>query len=83
MYPMSLISLHCTRSFAWELIFALTMVRPASSLPFASNNPQQTRTEATSSTQDFSTHSSPYSSATPISSPRINPLIFSHFPWHI
>jgi hypothetical protein len=82
-YPMSLISLHCTRSFAWELMFALTTVRPASSLPFAPNNPSQTKTEATSSTLDFSTHSLPYSSATPTSSPRINPLIFSHFPWHI
>lgn len=83
MYPMSLISLHYTRSFAWELMFALTTVRPASSLPFAYNDPPQMRTEATSSTQDFSTHSLPYSSATPTSSPRINPLIFSHFPWHI
>lgn len=83
MYLMSLISLRYTRSFAWELTFALTTVRPASYLPFASNNPPQTRTEATSSTQDFSTHSLPYSSATPTSSRWINPLIFFHFPWHI
>lgn len=82
MYPMSLISQLYTRSFGWELMFALITVRPASSLPVASNDPPQTRTEATSSSQDFSTHSLHYSSATPTSSPRINPLIFSHFLWH-
>jgi hypothetical protein len=82
-YPMSLISQLYMRSFAWELMFALITVRPASSLPVASNDLPQTGTEVISSTQDFSTHLLPYSSATPTSSPRINPLIFSHFPWHI
>ncbi len=83
MYPMSLISLHYMKSFAWGPMFALTTVRPASSPPFASNNPLQTKTEAISSTQDSSMHSLLCSSATPISFPRINPLIFFHFPWHI
>jgi hypothetical protein len=82
-YPMSLISPQYTRPFAWGQMSALTMVRLASFPPFAYNNPSQTRTEATSSTQDSSTHLLPYSSATPTSSPLIKLLISSHFRWHI
>ena len=82
MYPMSLISPHYTKPFVWGQMFALTTVRPAFSPPFAYVNPPQTRIEATFSTQDSSTHSSPCSSATPILSPLIKPLVFSRSQWH-
>jgi len=55
-----------------------------SSSPVSSKlTPPQTRTENTSSTRDFSAHSSPYSSATLTSSPLKKPLISYHYPWHI
>lgn len=79
MYPMSPISPHYTRPFVWGQMFALTMVRPASSSPFPYNNPPQMRIEATFSTQDSSTHSLLFSSVTRILSPLIKRLVFSHF----